>query len=138
MPMKRVVAVLIVAGTLLLSAQTASHSPLLHATRQAPTDLEVGGAISGAGHFVSYQDLLKLPQVSFMAFNDSNFPAPARLGGVALEELRRLLGAGGDMVVAICRDGYRSNYTSSYPAAHHPVLVLTVNGDAQESWPKSA
>jgi cytochrome c2 len=134
--MKRVVAALLVAGTLLLSAQTAPHSPLVHAMRQAPTDLEVGGAIPAA--FISYQDLLKLPQVSFMASNDSNFPAPARLGGVALEELRRLLGTGGDMVVAICRDGYRSNYTSSYLAAHHPVLVLTVNGDAQESWPKSA
>ncbi len=135
--MKRVVAALIVAGTLLLSAQTASHSPLLHATRQAPTDLEVGGAISGAGQFISYQDLLQLPQVSFMASNDSNFPAPARLGGVALDQLRRLLDAHGDMVVAICRDGYRSNYPASYLAAHHPVLVLTVNGKSQESWPKA-
>ncbi len=72
-----------------------------------------------------------------MASNDSNFPAPARLGGVALDQLRRLLGARGDMVVAICRDGYRSNYPASYLAAHHPVLVLTVNGDSQESWPKS-
>ena len=90
--MKRVVAALIVAGTLLLSAQTASHSPLLHATRQAPTDLEVGGAIPGAGQFISYQDLLQLPQVSFMASNDSNFPVPARLSGVALDQLRRSLG----------------------------------------------
>jgi cytochrome c2 len=135
--MKRVVAALLVAGTLLLSAQTTPQSPLLHATRQAPTDIEVGGAISGAGQFISYHDLLQLPQVSFMASNDSNFRAPARLGGVGLDQLRRLLGAGGDMVVAICRDGYRSNYPASYLAAHHPVLVLTVNGNAQESWPKS-
>ena len=137
MPMKRVVAALIVAGTLLLSAQTASHSPLLHATRQAPTDLEVGGAIAGAGQFISYQDLLQLPQVTFIASNDSNFPATALLGGVALEQLRRLLDAHGDMVVAICRDGYRSNYPASYLTAHHPVLVLTVNGKSQESWPKA-
>jgi hypothetical protein len=135
--MKRVVAALIVAGTLLLSAKTASHSPLLHATRQAPTDLELGGAIPGAGQFISYQDLLQLPQVSFMASNDSNFPVPARLGGVALEELRRSLDARGDMVVAICKDGYRSNYPASYLTAHHPVLVLTVNGKSQESWPKA-
>jgi hypothetical protein len=135
--MKRVVAALFVAGTLLLSAQTTSPSPLLHATRQAPTDLEVGGAVSGAGQFISYHDLLQLPQVSFMASNDSNFAAPARLGGVALDQLRSWLGAGGDMVVAICRDGYRSNYPASYLAAHHPVLVLTVNGNAQEGWPKS-
>ena len=134
--MKRVVAALIVAGTLLLSAQTA-HNPLLHATRQAPTDLEVGGEISGAGQFISYQDLLRLPQVSFITSNDTNFPAPARVSGVALDQLRRLLVAGGDMVVAICRDGYRSNYPASYLAAHHPVLVLTVDGKAQESWPKA-
>jgi hypothetical protein len=135
--MKRVVAALLVAGALLLSAQTTPHSLLVHATRQAPTDLEVGGAIPGADQFISYQDLLKLPQVSFMASNDANFPAPARLGGVALDQLRRLLGAGGDMVVAICKDGYRSNYTTSYLTAHHPVLVVTVNGDSPESWPKS-
>jgi hypothetical protein len=135
--MKRVVAALIVAGTLLLSAQTATQSPLLHATRQAPADLEVGGAISGAGQFISYQDLLQLPQVSFMTSNDSNFPAPAQVSGVALEQVRRLLGADADMVVAICKDGYRSNYPAYYVAAHHPVLVLTVNGKSQEGWPKA-
>jgi cytochrome c2 len=136
--MKRVVAALIVAGTLLLSAQTAQHSPLLHATRQAPTDLELGGAVPGAGQFLSYQELLQLPQVAaFMTSHDSNFPTPARVDGVALDELRRLLGAGGDMVVAVCKDGYRSNYPASYLAAHHPVLVTTVNGESQESWPKA-
>jgi hypothetical protein len=137
--MKRVVAALLVAGALLLSAQTTPHSLLVHATRQAPTDLEVGGAIPGADQFISYQDLLKLPQVSFTASNDANFSsAGTRLGGVALDQLRGLLGAGGDMVVAICKDGYRSNYPTSYLTAHHPVLVLTVNGNAPESWPKSS
>jgi hypothetical protein len=136
--MKRVVAALVVAGTLLLSAQTAQHSPLLHATRQAPTDLELGGAVPGAGQFLSYQDLLQLPQVAtFMTSNDSNFPIPASVNGVALDQLRRSLSADGDMVVAICKDGYRSNYPASYLAAHHPVLVLTVNGKSQESWPKA-
>ncbi len=135
--MKRVVAALMVAGTLLLSAQTALHSPLLHAARQSPTDLEVAGAVSSAAQFISYQDLLHLPQASFMAANDSNFPAPARIGGVALDQLRRSLNADADMVVAICADGYRSNYPASYLAAHHPVLVLTVNGKSQEDWPKA-
>ena len=131
------VAALIVAGTLMLSAQTAPRSPLLHPTRQAPTDLEVGGAISGAGQFISYQDLLQLPQVSFVTSSDANFPAPAHVSGVALDQVRRLLGADADMVVAICKDGYRSNYPASYLAAHHPVLVLTVNGKSQEGWPKA-
>ncbi len=135
--MKTVVATLIVAATLLLSAQTAPHSSLLHATRQAPTDLEVGGLISGAGQFISYQDLLQLPQVTFTTAHDSNFPAPAQVSGVALDQVRRLLGGGGDMVVAVCRDGYRSNYPASYLTAHHPVLVVTVDGKSQESWPKA-
>jgi hypothetical protein len=133
--MKRVVAALIVAATLLLSAQTAPHSSLLHATRQAPTDLEVGGAILGAGQFISYQDLLHLPQVSFVTSKDANFPVPARVGGVALDQLQHLLGADADMVLAICKDGYRSPYPAYYLAAHHPVLVLTVNGKSQEGWP---
>ena len=129
--MKRVVAALIAAGTLLLGAQT--HSPLLHATRQAPTDLQVGDS----GQFVSYQDLLRLPQVSFTTSDDSNFPAPARVSGVSLEQLKRLLDGNADMVVAICADGYRSNYPAAYIAAHHPVLVLTVDGEAQQDWPKT-
>jgi hypothetical protein len=135
--MKRLVAALIVAATLLLSAQTAPHSSLLHPTRQAPTDLEVGGEISGAGQFISYQDLLQLPQVKFTTPKDANFPVPAQVSGVALDQVRHLLGADADMVVAICKDGYRSPYPAAYLAAHHPVLVLTVNGKSQEGWPKA-
>jgi hypothetical protein len=128
--MTRVVAALIVAGTWLLAAQT--RSPLLHPSRQAPTDLQVGES-----QFVSYQDLLQLPQVSFTTSDDSNFPAPVPVSGVPLNELKRELGSYEDMVVAICADGYRSNYPAAYLAAHHPVLVLTVNGEAQPGWPKT-
>ncbi len=128
--MKRVVAALIVAGTWLLAAQT--RSPLLHASRQALTDLQVGES-----QFVSYQDLLRLPQVNFTTSDDSNFANPAHVSGVPLEQLKRSLGSEGDMVVAICADGYRSNYPAAYLSAHHPVLVLTVNGEAQEGWPKT-
>jgi mono/diheme cytochrome c family protein len=129
-PMKRVVAALFTAGTLLLTAQT--HSPLPHTSRQAPTDLEVG-----RGRFVSYQDLLHLPQVSFITSGDTNFPVPARVSGVSLEQLRRSFDGDDDMVVAICSDGYRTDYPASYLAAHHPVLVLTVNGKPQQDWPKT-
>jgi mono/diheme cytochrome c family protein len=127
--MTRVVAALLVAGTLLLAAQT--RSPLLHPSRQAPTDLQVGES-----QFISYQDLLRLPQVNFTSSNDSNFVSPAHVSGVPLEELERALGSNADMVVAICADGYRANYPASYLSAHHPVLVLTVNGEAQQGWPK--
>jgi hypothetical protein len=119
-----------VAGTLLLAAQT--RSPLLHATRQAPTDLQVGES-----QFISYQDLLRLPQVNFTTSDDSNFATPAHVSGVPLEELKRSFGSDADMVVAICADGYRSNYPAAYLSAHHPVLVLTVNGEAQQGWPKT-
>jgi hypothetical protein len=128
--MKRVVAALLATGSLLVAAQT--QSPLLHPSRQAATDLEVGDS-----QFISYQDLLRLPQVSFTTSNDSNFPAPARVSGVSLEQLNRSFGGNADMVVAIAADGYRSSYPAEYLAAHHPVLVLTVDGKAQESWPKT-
>jgi hypothetical protein len=116
--MKRVFAVLLLA--------------LLHPSRQALTDLQVGSS-----QFISYQDLLHLPQVSFTTSDDSNFPVPAKVTGVGLDQLKQALHGDGDMVVAICADGYRSNYSASYLAAHHPVLVLTVNGKTQESWPKT-
>src|ERR1700722_10033569 len=127
--MKRVVAALL-AGTGLLAAQTSA--PLLHSSLNAPTDLEVG-----TGQFVSYHDLLRLPEVSFTPSDDSNFPAPVRVSGVSLEQLKHVFGGNGDMVVAIAADGYRSNYPAEYLAAHHPVLVLTVGGSSQQSWPKT-
>ena len=105
---------------------------VLMPTRQAPTDLEVG-----AGQFISYQQLLRLPQVSFTTSADDNFPVPAQVSGVSFEELLRLLDPKEDMVVAICADGYRSNYPAGYIQAHHPVLVLSVNGKAQDGWPKT-
>ena len=133
-PMKRVVAALIMAGGLWVSAQTAHQVSLLHPTRTEAGDLEVG---DGKAAFISYQDLLKLPQVDFLSKNDSNYPAPAQLGGVSLQQLLRSLGVDADMVVAICADGYRSNYPVAYLNAHHPVLVLTVNGKPPAEWPKS-
>ena len=42
------------------------------------------------------------------------------------------------MVVAICDDKYRANYPREYLAAHHPVLVLTVNGQPPSGWPKDS
>jgi hypothetical protein len=122
--MKPVIAALLVAGTMLFAVPT--HP------RQAPTDLEVG-----TGHFISYQDLLRLPQVSFTTSGDDNFHLPARVSGVPLEELRRSLDPKADMVVALCADGYRSHYSAAYLQAHHPVLVLTVNGKPQDGWPKT-
>jgi cytochrome c2/rhodanese-related sulfurtransferase len=127
--MTRVVAALMVVCVWLLAAQT--RSPLLHPSRQAPTDLQVGES-----QFIPYQDLLRLPQVKFTTSEDSNFVPPAHVSGVPLDELKHSLAPDADMVVAICADGYRSNYPAAYLSAHHPVLVLTVNGEAQQGWPK--
>ena len=107
----------------------------LHPTRQAATDLEMHS--SGATQFISYEDLLRLPQVQFTVSGDSNFPAPARLSGVSLDQLTKSLGMQADMVVALCGDGYRSNYPAAYLAAHHPVLVLSIDGKPQKDWPKT-
>src|SRR5258707_13728773 len=98
--MTRVVAALIAAGTLLLAAQT--RSPLLHATRQTPTDLQVGDS-----QFVSYRDLLRLPQVKFTTSVDSNFATPAQVRGVPLDELKRALGSDADSGVEIRGDEVR-------------------------------
>jgi len=42
-----------------------------------------------------------------------------------------------DLVVAICDDLYRANYPRSYIEAHHPFLVLKVNGKPPSGRPKN-
>lgn len=86
------------------------------------------------------EDLLALPQTTFVVKNDANFAGPTEVSGVLLEELIRQLGAAPnlDMVVAICDDQYRANYPQAYIAAHQPLLVLRVNGQAPPAWPKDA
>jgi len=113
----------------------------LHAQRTSESDLEVGGELRGvpAGEtrYVTRSDLLSLPQVTFTATNDSNFKGPAKLQGVALDELARDLAApGSDFVVAICSDKYQANYPHDYILRHKPVLVLKVNGNPPAEWPK--
>ena len=110
--------------------------------RSSPLDLELGGELKGlppgATRFVTREDLLALPQVSFTATDDEKFTGPTRVSGVMLDELMRALGGApsSDMFVAICKDGYRANFTSTYMAAHHPLLVLQVDGKAPPDWPK--
>jgi cytochrome c2 len=58
---------------------------------------------------------------------------------VPLEALARLLGdvPNDAMIVAICNDHYRANYPRAYLAAHHPLLVLRINGQTRDHWPPS-
>ncbi len=108
------------------------------------SDLEVGGELAGlpAGttRFLTRDDLLSLPQVDFTVSGDTNFTGSEQIGGVRLEDLAKRIAAApaSAMVVAICDDKYRANYPREYIAAHHPVLVLTVNGQPPAGWPKDS
>jgi mono/diheme cytochrome c family protein len=129
--------------------QTESVGPVsvaaeLHEARVSPSDLEVGGELAGlpprTTRYITREDLLGLPQASYTVTDDTNFAGPTRVSGVLLEELIRHLGAApeSDLLIAICDDLYRANYPRAYMLAHHPLLVLTVNGQPPASWPKDS
>jgi mono/diheme cytochrome c family protein len=130
-------------------AQNKSAAPgvpaaALHETRSSRADLEVGGELaglpSGTTRFITRDDLLAFPQVSYTVSDDANFRGPAQVSGVLLEELTRHLGAVpmSNLVVAICDDQYRAYYPRGYIAAHHPLLVLNINGQPPSGWPNDA
>jgi mono/diheme cytochrome c family protein len=126
------------------SAAPAAVIATLHEQRVSASDLEVGGEVAGlppgTTRYITRDDLLALPQVSHTVTDDTNFAGPTRVGGVLLEELNRHLGAApeSDLLIAICDDLYRANYPRAYVLAHHPLLVLEVNGQPPSGWPKDA
>ncbi len=121
----------------------ASGAGILHARRSSPGDLEVGGELAGgragATRYIRYQDLLRLPQEGYTVTDDANFKGKTEIAGVPLETLARMLGRTPNdaMIVAICYDRYRTNYPRDYLTAHHPMLVLRVNGKLHDQWPAS-
>lgn len=136
--------VLLTVASVALAALPASGSvSILHARRLSPGDLEVGGILAGqppgSTRYIRYDDLLQLPQESYTVSDDLNFTGQTKIGGVALESLARLLGnaPNDSIVVAICYDKYRTNYPRDYVAAHHPLLVLRINGQLRNRWPPS-
>ncbi len=106
----------------------------LHDKRMSTTDLELSGDLPGssayAGRFMAYDELLKLPQVTFTVTDDVNFQGRAKIQGVYLDELLRILNIPekNTLIAAICDDGYEGHYSVDYRAVHHPILVLTLNG----------
>ena len=116
----------------------------LRLQRLAPSDLEIAGDIAGLtgtdARYLTREDLLTLAQVSYTVTDDANFTGSTEISGVPLEELSRSLAASpdSDLVIAICDDDYQANYPRAYVAAHHPLLVLRVNGQPPENWPKDA
>ncbi len=124
------------------SSPSAPPNLPLNATRHAASDLEVGGELAGlpAGstRYIPLDALLALPLETYTVSDDTNFVANTKISGVPLESLARMFGAASasDLVVAICDDKYRANYPRAYMAAHHPLLVLRVNGEPPSRWPK--
>jgi mono/diheme cytochrome c family protein len=114
----------------------------LHPARLSPADLEIAGDLAGlppgSTRYLTRDDLLALPQVRYTVTDDSNFTGATEVSGVALEELAQRLGAApeSEAVIAVCNDKYRAHYTRAYLAAHHPLLVLEVNGRSPADWPK--
>jgi hypothetical protein len=128
----------------MIAMPVAARSPvILRTVHSTAGDLEVGGELAGlpAGttRWVRYEDLLQLPQETYTVSDDTNFPAKTEVSGVALDTLVRRFGQSpdADLVVAICYDHYRANYPRAYLAAHHPLLVLRINGQPRDRWPKS-
>jgi mono/diheme cytochrome c family protein len=124
------------------SANPARPSVPLNATRTLPSDLEVGGELkglpAGATRYVTLDSLLALPPSTFAVTDDPNLPSHAKVSGIPLKDLAKLLGAAPstDLVVAICDDKYRTNYPAEYIKNHQPLLVLRINGQPPSRWPK--
>ena len=113
---------------------------ILHTERSSPGDLEISGELTTAPtrsiRYIRYQDLLNLPQETYTVSDDSNLPANTEISGVALETLAHLIGQPLDTFIdAICDDQYQANYPHDYIAAHHPLLVLRINGKPHDQWP---
>lgn len=134
---------LLFTSLLILWLPGADPEGILHVQRSSPGDLEIGGELegvpAGATRFIRYEDLLKLPQENYTVTDDTNFHGKTEIGGVSLDTLARLLGKAPDdaLIVAICYDKYRTNYPRDYMAAHHPVLVLRIDGKLRDQWPLS-
>jgi mono/diheme cytochrome c family protein len=90
--------------------------------------------------FLTREDLLALPQVTYTVNDDANFTKPTEITGVLLQELNKRLSAKPqtDMVIALCSDLYQANYTSAYMGMHQPVLVLLIDGKPPADWPKDS
>jgi mono/diheme cytochrome c family protein len=130
---------MVVAAALLGAPPADDWKAILRAERTSPGDLEVGGELggvpSGQARYLRYEDLLRLPQETYQVTDDSNFHGKTEISGVALSTLAEALGNSADMIVAICNDHYRTNYSKDYISAHHPLLVLRINGQDRDHWP---
>jgi hypothetical protein len=127
------------------ATEVAAQGQLVRAQRQNKTDLEVTRIAlpRGVSHgYISYKDLLALPQVAGTMGNDDN-PTEVRspsvpVTGVKLSVLIKRLGVpeGQDLLLARCSDGYVGPFPAEYIAVHEPILVLRANGMTLDEWAK--
>lgn len=114
----------------------------LHTARASSSDLELGGDLAGlppgSTRYIARDELLALPQVTYTVTGDENFAGPTVVSGAPLEKLAQIFAAApkSDMVIAICDDKYAAPYPRGYLSEHHPLLVLTVDGNPPAGWPK--
>ena len=152
MDRQKVIGLVALCTTLCCGLITAAHyaqvprssSDLLKLSRQSTTDLEVDGLMVGvpasSRRFITYQDLLGLPQVTATITGDENFTAmhtpTVQVTGVYLSALARHIGVSrdADLLNAICEDHYKAPYPADYLAAHQPILVLKINGQTAVEW----
>jgi mono/diheme cytochrome c family protein len=141
---RSLVALFVLCGmTVCIAAFEPAQRLVLHKTRHSSGDLEIGGSLQGVPQgetrFVSYEQLLSLPQESYTVAGDTNFGRTVQITGVAFDTLPKWLGAQKDatMVIAVCDDKYAAHYPASYVSAHHPLLVLKVDGKQPAHWPLS-
>ncbi len=121
-----------------------SSSKLLKIARESPGDLEVSGLLTGvppsSSRFVSYSDLLTLPQVTIKVTGDENFAdmhtPTVKVSGVRLSVLAKALGAAPEAstITALCSDKYLGIFSAPYIITHDPVLVLKINGLSYAEW----
>ena len=114
---------------------------LLHSNRQSPSDLEITGMVQGvaanSAGYIRYADLARMPQVAAVIDDDQDYPGVTmHASGVYLDTLAKAIGASpsSDLIDALCTDRYRSHYPADAIAAHHPILVLKIDGMRASAW----
>jgi hypothetical protein len=141
--------ILLLAGSAAIAALPLAMPPaqpsLLHTTRASESDLEITGLVEGLAQgqsaYIRRTDLLKLPQTRAVVDDDPDYPGPPlHVAGVSFETLAAAVHAlpHSDLIDATCADRYRSHFPREYIAQHHPILVLTVDGQPLDRWAKTA
>jgi mono/diheme cytochrome c family protein len=114
----------------------------LRSARSSPLDLEIGrdlaGLAKGTTGYLTREDLLALPQVTYTVDDDPNFKGGTKISGVLLKELAARFSAAPqtDLIIALCDDKYHAYYPQAYVVAHQPILVLKINGKDPAAWSK--